>query len=145
MAFGRNRPPLWYWAVAILLLLWGLAGVAACAQQLRLGADAMGPADDHYRALYAALPVWYNWVYAVATLAGLGGAILLLLRRATARTMFVISLIAVLIQFGWLFATTDIVAVRGAGATLPFPIFIAAVALFQIWFASLALRRGWIG
>ncbi|WP_326523925.1 hypothetical protein [Sphingomonas sp.] len=141
----RQAPRTWFWVVAIVLLLWGAMGCYACFQQFRLGAEAMGPASDYDRALYASLPAWYNWIYAVAVGAGFLGSVALLLRSGAARTLYLISLIAVLIQFGWLFATSDIVAAKGAGVVLPFPIFIACVAVFQIWFAGMASRRGWIG
>lgn len=142
---GKWQAPAWYYIVAVVLLLWGAAGVFACYQQFRLGAEAMGPASDYDRALYARLPAWYNYVYAVATGAGFLGAAALLARSALARTLFVISLVAIVVQFGWLFAATDIIAQKGAATVLPFPIFILAVALVQIWFAGLAHRRGWIG
>ena len=141
----RQKPPVWFWIVALVLLLWGVMGMIACIQQFRLGAEAMGPADAYQRALYASLPAWYNWVYLVAVGAGLLGSIALLLRSAAARTLYIVSLIAVVVQFGWLFATTDMIAVRGFATVALFPIFIVAVAVFQIWLAGHARRRGWIG
>lgn len=143
--FSRRRPPAWFWIVGIVLVLWGAIGVFTCIQQFRLGADAMGPADDYQRRLYASLPLWYNWIYAVAVGGGFLGSVALLMRSATARPLYIASLIAVIVQFGWLFAVTDIIAVRGFVATAVFPIFIAAVSAFQIWLAGLAIRRGWIG
>ncbi|HET9510998.1 MAG TPA: hypothetical protein VFO80_07570 [Sphingomonas sp.] len=142
---GRTKAPAWFWIVAVLLTLWGAMGVFACIQQFRLGADAMGPADDYYRALYAALPAWYNIVYAVATGLGFIGSVALLLRSRLARPLFLVSLIAVIIQFGWLFATTDMIAVRGFAVAAGFPIFILVVAVFQVWLTGLAIGRGWIG
>ena len=47
------------------------------------------------------------------------------------------------VQFGWVFGVTDLIAEKGAW-TLIFPIFIFAVAAFQIWFANLANERGWL-
>ena len=38
-----------------------------------------------------------------------------------------------------------IIAVRGAAQVVPFPVFIAAVALFGVWLSGHARRRGWIG
>ena len=143
MASTAYKPPAWFWAIAIILLLWSLMGVFACIQQFRLGAEAMGPATDYDRALYASMPAWYNWVYAVAVGAGAAGAVALLLRRALARPLFVVSLIFVVIQFGYLFATTDIITAKGVWTTY-FPLFIAAVGIFEIWFAGLAIRRGWL-
>lgn len=141
----RHKPPAWFWIVAIILLLWGAQGCYACVQQFRFGAEAMGPATDYDRALFAALPAWYNWCFAVAVGASLLGSIALLIRSSAARLLFIVSLVAVLIQFGYLFATTDIIAHKGAGVVLPFPLVITAVAVFQLWFAGLAQRRGWIG
>jgi hypothetical protein len=136
--------PRWFRIVAVLLVLWGAMGVWACLQQVRLGADAMGPASAYDRRLYASLPFWYDAVYAVATGAGLLGALALVRGSRLARPLFALSLAAVLVQFGYLFATTDIVAAKGAGTVLPFPAFIAGVATLQLWLAQLGTRRGWL-
>lgn len=135
--------PLWLRALALLLVLWGVMGVFACIQQIRLGPDAMGAATAYDRALYAGLPAWYNGVYALAVSAGLAGAIALLIGRRAALPLFVISLVAVVVQFGYLFATTDIIAVKGVWTTY-FPLFIVLVALLEVWLAGLARRRGWL-
>jgi hypothetical protein len=143
-AARRGAVPAWYWVLAALLTLWGLMGVYACYLQVTIGADAMGEASGYDRALYNSLPDWYNWVYGIAVGAGFLGGVALLARSRLAQTLFLASLIAVLIQFGWLFATTDIVAAKGAAATVPFPLFITAVAAFSVWFAGFASTRGWV-
>ena len=140
----RVKPPVWFVIVAVLLTLWDAIGVYACIQQFRLGAEAMGPATDYDRALYASLPAWYNWVYALAVGAGLLAGIALLARSALAVPLAAVSLLAAVVQFGWLFATTDIVAVKGVWTTY-FPLFIIALGVFALWFARLARARGWIG
>ncbi len=140
----RTRGPVWFRVVAVALLLWGLAGCFACVQQFRLGAEAMGPASAYDRALYDALPVWYNAVYAVAVGCGLLAAVALLGRSVLARPLFALSSAGVAVQFGWLFATTDIIAVKGGGTAI-FPLVILAIAIFGWWLAGYALRRGWIG
>jgi hypothetical protein len=113
--------------------------------QITLGAKAMGPVDDWSLNYYAALPKWYNYVYAVSVFGGLLGALALLLRERRAIILFWLSLIGVVVMFGYAFAATDLIAHKGAAATLPFPAFIAAVAIFQIWFAKKAASKGWIG
>lgn len=144
MTVVRQYAPLWFRIVAIVLLLWGAMGCFACVQQFRLGPDAMGPADDYQRALYYGLPVWYNAVYAVAVGTGMLGALALIVRSVLARPLFAMSMVAVIVQFGWLFATTDIIAHQGIG-TIGFPLFIAAVAAASLWLAGYARRQGWIG
>ncbi len=143
MPITTRTPPAWFWVVAVILLLWNLVGVYALVQQLRLGAEAMGPATAYDRAIYDAMPPWYNWVFAVAEIGGVGGALALLAQRAIARPLFLMSLLAVIAQFGYLFAATDIIAHKGMWVTY-FPAFIAAMCLVQIWFAGSAQYRGWL-
>lgn len=138
------KSPIWFWGVAILLVLWEVMGCYACYSQIRLGAAAMGPVDDWSAKYYAALPIWYNWVYAVATFGGLLGGLALLLRKKQASILFWISFLAVVMMFGYAFAATDLIAHKGLGQVLPFPLFIAAVGAFSIWFAGLTIRKGWI-
>lgn len=137
------KPPAWFWIVAVLLLLWELMGVYACVQQFRLGADAMGPATEYDRKLFAAMPVWYNWVYAVAVGTGALGAISMLARKALAKPLYIVSTIAIVVQFGWLFVSTDIIAAKGVWVTY-FPAFILALSLFAVWLSDKGIRRGWL-
>jgi hypothetical protein len=143
LSFART-PPLWFYIVAALITLWGAMGCYACYLQVTLGAEAMGPATDYDRALYASLPGWYNLVYAVAVGSGLLGGIALLFRKRAARMLFIVSMIAVVVQFGFLFLMTDIIAAKGAGVVLPFPMFILAASLVEIWFAGRAGANGWL-
>ena len=143
MAFVRQQPAGWFWWVSALLTLWGLLGCYFCLRQFLYGAEAMGPADEYQRALYASLPAWYDYVYAVATGAALLGGLALLRRLTAARALFVISLVAVIIQFGWLFATTDLLVAKGI-ATVIFPLIILGIAIYSISFAAKARRHGWI-
>lgn len=138
-----RRPPAWFIVLAVLLVLWGLAGCASLYMHLTLGAD-MGPnATDWDRRYYASLPVWIDMVYSLAVGAGLAGAIGLLLKRRIATTFSAIAVIAVIIQFGWIFIATDMIAAKGVWTTY-FPATILLVQLFQLWIARRAKRRGWL-
>ncbi|MEO5688920.1 MAG: hypothetical protein ABIR54_16305 [Burkholderiaceae bacterium] len=140
----ENKVPGWYWIVAILLLLWEAGGCYACVTQIRLGAAAMGPVDDWSLKYYAALPAWYNGVYVVATFGGLLGAFTLLLRVKRASLLFWLSFAAIVVMFGYAFVATDLIAHKGLGQVLPFPLFIAAVGALAIGFARFADRKGWV-
>lgn len=142
---GKAKAPAWFWIVTIVLVLWESMGCFTCIEQIRLGAAAMGPVDDWSLRYYAALPVWYNGVYAVATFGGLLGGIALLLRHRSASLLFWISFAAIIVMFGYAFAATDLVAHKGWAQVLPFPLFIAGVGGISIWFAGFAAKRGWIG
>jgi hypothetical protein len=138
------KRPIWFLVLVGVLVLWGLMGCAALYFHIAYG-PAMDPhATDWDRAFYAAMPAWFVWDYAVAVLAGLLGSLALLLRSRQAVLLYLVSLIAVLVQFGYVFFATDLMAHKGAAATVPFPAFIIAVAVFQLWLAGWAKRRGWI-
>lgn len=143
-AYIRQKPPSWFWAVAAVLTLWALMGCAALYGYLTLGAT-MNPHPDAWERAYdAALPSWYTPVYFVSILGGLLGSIALLARSRVARLLYIASLAGVIVQFGYAFLATDLMAHKGAAATVPFPLLIAAICVFQIGFAGYARRRGWI-
>ena len=138
------KPPVWFWIATLLLLVWEVMGCVACVTQIRLGAAAMGPVDAWSLKYYAALPVWYNAVYAVATFGGLLGALALLLRDKRAGALFWVSFAAIILMFGYAFVATDLIAHKGLARVLPFPLVIAAMGTLSIGFARLTATRGWL-
>lgn len=140
---GKKRAPWWFGVAAMVLVLWGMMGVSACVSQLRYGAEAMGAASEYDRALFARLPLWYRVDYAIATGTMLAGALALLVRWRHAVALLTVSLVAVLIQFGWMFAMTDIIAAKGP-YVLYFPLLILAIGAVALHLAHVARRRGWI-
>ncbi|HEY0624064.1 hypothetical protein [Sphingomonas sp.] len=138
-----QKPPAWLYIVGVILLLWGLAGCWAFYMHATLGPAANPDATDWDRAYFAALPGWFAIDFAVAVGAGLLGTIALLLRSKWAVALYWISLIAVVIQFGWMFLATDVIAVKGVSSIF-FPAFIFVMALLQLWLSRLAKKRGWL-
>lgn len=139
-----TKPPVWFWIVAVALVLWEAMGCYACYTQLTLGAAAMGPVDDWSVRYYTALPIWYNFVYIAATFCGLLGGLALLWRAKQAAILFWISLVAIIVMFGYAFVGTDLIRHKGLMQVLPFPLLIAGVGAFSIWLAGLAGKRGWL-
>jgi len=138
------KRPGWFIILVAVLILWGLAGCAAFYAHVAYGPAIDPKATDWDRAYFAALPGWFVWDYAVAVGAGLLGSLAMLARKVVAQWLYALSLAAVLVQFGYVFLATDLIAHKGAAMTLPFPLFIVAMAAFQLWLAASARRRGWI-
>ncbi len=144
MANGfAQKLPLWFTIVSVILLLWGLAGCASFYVHFAYGTEMDPNATDWDRAYYAALPMWLNVVYGVAVGAGLLGSIALLAKSKWAVTLYTVSLIAVIVQFGYIFLGTDIIAVKGVWTTY-FPALIVVIGVFQLWVSAMAKGRGWI-
>ena len=71
-------------AVAVVLLLWAVAGVASFAAYMLVGEKLAGDQGEWDLGYYRALPSWFAWDYALATLAALAGALALLMRSRQA-------------------------------------------------------------
>ena len=142
---ARTKPPAWFWIAAIAVALWGAMGIYAFYADVTMSAADVAKMSAYDQAFRAHQPRWSVWLYGVAVWSGLIGAILLLLRSRHAHPVFVVSLVAVVVLFGWVFVATDMIAVKGPVQAMAFPIFVAAVAVAQIRFADRSQRRGWIG
>lgn len=139
-----SKPPTSFWVVSGIAVIWMLFGVMAWVMDLRMDDAALAQMSDAQRQVYASRPQWLFAVYAIAVFGGLIGAIGLLLRRQWSIAFLAISLVAIVVQFGYTFVVMDTIKLLGAGVALPFPIVIFAIGAFLLWFARRAKARGWI-
>jgi hypothetical protein len=141
----RTKPPTWFWIVGVILLLWGLIGFGGFVADRMMSPSQLAQMSDYDRRLYTERPGWTIWAYGIATATGLLGAVLLLVRRGLARPLWIVSLVFVVLLFGYMLTATDLIAAKGFLGAAGFPIVIALIGVAQIWFSGVALRRGWIG
>lgn len=139
----RSGVPAWFWVAAGVALLWEALGCFAYVTQVSMSAEQIAALPEGQRQMFATMPLWVTTAYALATWGGLVAAVLLVLRHRSAVKLFALSLVAVLVQFGWSFLIADAGRVIGPSA-YPLPATIIAAALLLLWFASLAARRGWL-
>ena len=138
------KPPKWYYVVATLLTLWALMGCYAYLAQVTMNADDFARMPPAQQDMMRGLPAWITAVYAIAVWSGLAGAICLFLRLKFAPTAYVVSLVAVIVQFGWILTALPIIKTMGFAEAAGFPIFIALVGAASVWFARMAAARGWL-
>jgi hypothetical protein len=139
-----NKPPSWYWVVAVLAVLWECMGCMAYLTQVTMGPAELAALPAVQRDAWLSMPSWLYGVYAIAVWVGLAGGIALLLRRRIARSLFAVSLVAIVVQFGWTFTQTPILKTMGFAAAAGFPIVIAVIGAALLWFSGLAINRGWL-
>ncbi len=133
------RAPWWFWLISALAFIWNLLGVAAYIAE----ATGLAQQSETHRALSEARPAWATAAYAIAVFAGAAGCLGLLLRRRWAKTLLIVSFLALLVQQSWAFFISDAIALLGAGA-IGFPLAVLLVAGALIGFSRLADRRGWL-
>ncbi|MBX9859597.1 MAG: hypothetical protein K2Y20_08420 [Sphingomonas sp.] len=138
-----GKPPIWFWIVSVLFLLWACVGLFAFYSQV-LDAAAIAALDPYDRHMLTSMPLWLRAVYGIATVAAALGGVLLLARSALARLVYLVSLVSIIVQFGYTLGATDLIAVKGFVVAAAFPIFIIVMGVVQLWFARLATGRGWL-
>jgi hypothetical protein len=135
--------PAWFRIAAILALLWELFGVAMYLMHVGVLPSDPGQMSEAERSLMESSPVWVTALFATGVFAGALGALGLVLRRRWARPVLILSLVAVVLQFGGWLLFTDAIAIIGPTVVL-MPLVIVAVAILLVWLAGAAAGRGWL-
>lgn len=138
------KPPAWFWVVAVLALLWNLIGLWMAYSQYSMTPDQAAQLSADQRTLLEAMPGWVWGVDFAAVIAGTLGSLLLLMRKRAAEPVLWISLIAVIVLFGYCLFPGRMLEVLGAAQALPMPVTVTVIAVFLVWFARKSLDRAWI-
>ena len=134
---STNKPPIWFWIVSVIGLVWNGMGVNAYLQQAY--------DTESHRAMYtpeqleaaANMPAWLTAAFAVAVFAGALGCIALLLKKKLASTLLTLSLLAVLVQMGYLITS-------GNAENMIMTVLIIVFAVVLVWFARHSASKNWI-
>jgi hypothetical protein len=129
-------------AVAVLGLLWELFGVTMYLMHVGVLPNSAEMSEAE-RSLMESSPVWVTGLFAIGVFAGAFGALGLVLRKSWARPLLILSLIAVVLQFGGWLLMTEAISVIGPSVFV-MPAIIIVVAILLVWVANLAARRGWL-
>jgi hypothetical protein len=130
----------WFIVAAVASLLFMGLGVLAFVMHVLADPDSL-PLDQ--RAAYLAEPVWVKIANGVAVVAGLGGAVLLVMRRRFAEWALLVSLVAVLV---WLAGLVLVSPLRDnlSANDLIVAIVVTALTWTIYWFARHSRQRGWL-
>ncbi|WP_425236966.1 hypothetical protein [Ulvibacterium sp.] len=139
-----EKPPVWFWIVSIVALLWNLMGVLAYLQQAFMTEEALAALSEPERLLLETRPAWATAAFALAVWGGLLGCIALLLRKKWARPVLVISLIGILVQMIHSFFISNNLEVYGPGE-ISMPILILLIGVGLVIFARISARKLWLG
>lgn len=139
----KSKPPVWFWVVSALALIWNLMGVSAYLTQAYTTPEMLEALPELERDLVNSTPAWVTAAFAVAVWGGALGCLLLLLRKSIAHLILMISLLGIVVQMSWVFFVSNSVAVYGPGQSV-MPIMVIAVGILLILLASKAKSRNWV-
>ncbi|WP_222708293.1 hypothetical protein [Mesonia sp. HuA40] len=114
----KQKAPKWFIALAVFLLVWNLMGVLAFINQISMGAEEIALLPENQQVLYANYPTWALIAFAMAVSGGFLGSLLLLLKNKWAKTLFLISLVGIVVQMTHSLFIAKATQVYGPGAAI---------------------------
>ncbi len=138
-----NKPPMWFWIVSVIALLWNVMGVYQYLLQAYNKESFRAMYNEEQLSMIENTPSWAIAAFAIAVFGGLLGTLALLLRKKWARPLFLLSLIGIIVQMIYNFFIVDAMAVYGPGA-IAMPIMVLIIGVLLLWLSKKATEKGWI-
>lgn len=139
-----TKPPVAFWIIIALALLWNLMGVMAYIMQVTMTPETLQALPAEEKALYTNFPVWAMIAFAVAVFGSTLGCILLLLRKKLATPILSISFAGILVQMVHSLVISKSIEVYGPGMGYGMPIMILLLGAFLVWYSRKATSQGWL-
>ena len=135
--------PAWYWAVAIVALLWNLMGCAAFAMEVFAPEAMMETWTDAQKEWGKSFPVWVYIAYGGAVFTGMAGSVCLLARKPFAIPLFGICLVAVLTQMIYTMLIAGGLQIMGPSSAV-MPLLVIVLTGVFLWFSNFAKTKQWL-
>lgn len=137
MTNSSTKPPIWFWIVSVIALIWNCMG----AYHYLIQAYNTESYQEMYTAeqleIVANMPAWVTAAFATSVFAGVLAALGLLLRKSWSVKLWILSLIAVIAQMGY-------VLINDYASNIGMTIMIIVLAFFFVWFARKSEANGWL-
>lgn len=139
----KSNVPTSFWVIGVIALLWNLMGLVAFFMDMTISAEAIAGMDAAMQEMYNTTPLISKIGYGVATICGVLGCVMLLLRKKLALPLFILSLIGVAIQNIANFTMTNAMEAIGSGG-LPLLLLVIAFAVFLVTHTVKSIGKEWL-
>ncbi len=141
-----NKPNILYWIIAIILgLLWNAYGVYLFIIDTFTDNEAMMSAyTEAQRTMIESVPSWLAVVYGIATIGALLASIGMLMRKKWCVPLFGISLLAILLNFIYMWIALDSGEIMGLMMGYIMPLIVILIGLILYLYSKYALKKGWL-
>lgn len=139
-----KKPSIWFWVISALGLIWNFFGAHDYIMRRMENAGYLAKFPQEILDYYNAVPFIVDVTLALAVWGGVLGWLLMLLRRSWAVPVFIITFLAMIINFGYTAATGGQALQAehlGAGAYL-FTAIIILLAAFAVWYSKRQKAKG---
>lgn len=130
---ASTKPKALFWILATLFLLWNIFGCSIYLFDKLMSNESLLAMEngDVMLAAREAYPIWASTCYALAVWSGLIAAIMLLLRKRLAPSLFVFSLITAIICFIPTFTTVEAKAAGGSSYWV-MPLIVVVLGIIEV-------------
>ena len=139
----KTSPPVWFWVISIIALLWYLMDMSAFFMRVLMTDDFIKAMPENQQHLYRNMPLWVNIVFAGEVFGGALGCVGLLLRKKWALPLFVVSILGVLSQTFHVYFLSDAISTMGTPAVV-MPLLAILIGIGIIVLAKSAISKGWL-
>lgn len=138
-----EKPTTTFWIFGGAALVWNLIGLVAYVSSVTMSPEALAKMTADAQEFYTGTPKWATAAFALAVNAGVLGSLFLLLRKSWAIPLFILSLVAIIVQNVDAFVLRDAYSLSGInGVILPALVFIVAVLLLV--YSRGCKEKGWL-
>ncbi len=135
-----DKPSTSFWIVGAFALVWNLLGLVIYYSHVTMTPAALEGFTEAQQAFFNSTPIWAASAYGIAVTAGVLASLFLLLRKAWAAPLFVLSLIGIVVQDLHAFVFGNGLEVWGTEHIL-MPAIVIVIAIAFVMFARNAKQR----
>jgi len=139
----NGRPTTNFWIIGGAALVWNLIGIIFYVGQVTMTAEALAKMTEAQQNFFITTPTWATAAFAIAVNAGALGSLFLLLRKTWAVPMFVVSLLAIVVQDVDAFVMRDAFGVLGVNAVI-IPSMVFAIGIALLLYSRATKARRWL-
>jgi len=140
---ATNKPKTAFWIIAVIALIWNLMGVMAYLGQAYMTDEAKALLTEAEKALYDNVPIWVTAAFAIAVFGGVLASIALLMRKQIAKTLFLVSLIGILVQMIYNFFISAAMDVYGPGEII-MSTMVIVIGVYLYLYSKKSIINGWL-
>ena len=129
--------------IGIVALLWNLMGVMSYIMHVTMSPEALASMPEAERALMESAPAWATGAFAIVVFSGTLACVGLLLKKAWSVPVFLVSLVAIVVQFTHWLLMTAAIEVYGMEA-LVMPLLVTMIGVFLVWYSWDAKAKRWL-
>ena len=130
----NSKPPLSFWIISILALIWNINGVISYTRIIFRSDEIFNGFSGPEKEYLAAIPVVISVIFGIYIFAGLSGSLLLLLKRKEAALILLAAFITQIIYQHYFLVTQETIEITSTNST--YPIISIIISFLLVVFAS---------